>query len=67
MKELVIMYHWCHKTCNNGCLMVVQGWNLFIYDVFFNDFTHFLRFSLIFINMQIRLFAYLTIWSKACV
>ena len=66
MVELVIMYQWCHKTCNHSCFMVVQGWNLFIYGVF-NDFYPFLRLSLIFINMQIRIFAYLTIWSKAFV
>ena len=48
MKELVIMYHWFHKTCNNACLMVVQGWNLFIYGVF-NDFYLFLK---VFINIH---------------
>ena len=46
------------KTCNNGGLIMVLDCNQFtcIYIVF-HDLPLFLRFSLIFMNMQIRSFA----------
>ena len=54
------------KTGNNGVLMMFLCWNMFIY-VAFMILLHFCRFSLIFINMQIRWFTNLTTGRKTCV
>ena len=51
------------ETCNSGGLMMVLGLKSVIY-VFFMIFPLFLRFSLIFMNMQIRYFASQAIAEK---
>ena len=54
------------KTDNNGGLMMGFA-DICLYYVFNIILSHFLKFSLIFIHMQIRRLTYLTTRRKACV
>ena len=66
MKELIKLNHWGYKNWQQWWFddaFVLK----YVHLCFFMIFLHFCRFSLIFINMQIRLFTNLTTGRKTCV